>query len=177
MALKGGKITALANAPSGSALVALKSGQVVELDQQKSERIVLAEAAPAGIAELLTDRFGQVWAVADHRTYRKPAAAGAWQRNWELAARLPGSNHDLAGEAIGAKFYVAGGQTATWGYPAVAHVFDGLYEFDLAKRTWRIAAQLGRPRFYAGVAALDGRVLGHWRECSRAGCGAPGNHG
>lgn len=75
---------------------------------------------------------------------------------WGLAARLPGANHDLSGDVMKNKFYVAGGQTAEWGYPAVRHIFDELLEFD--GTTLRTAAKLTHPRYYNATSHLDGKV-------------------
>jgi hypothetical protein len=156
-ALPHGEISAMDTAPSGSILVAISSGKIVELDRTE-KRTVQVSDAPAGITQLRTDAEGRIWAGTRQQVYRRGAAADAWQRSWEATARLPGSNHDLAGDVIGSKFYMAGGQTATWGFPVVAHVFDGLYEFEEPRRVWRTAAKLRHPRFYNGTAALDGKI-------------------
>jgi hypothetical protein len=156
-ALAGQQIAALGNAPSGAVLVATDAGTLIELDRTDKRSVVVTDA-PSGITRLFTDGEGQIWLEAKSRVYRKAAPSDAWQRTWELVARLPGANHDLSGEAIGTKFYMAGGQTATWGYPAVPHVFDGLYEFDEPARTSGVAARLLHPRFYNGTAALDGKI-------------------
>ena len=155
--LAGGGITAMDNAPSGSVLVALSEGKIAELDRIDKATIEIA-TAPRRITALRTDGQGRIWAKAEGVVYRKAARSDAWQRTWELAGRLPGANHDLAGDTIGSKFYIAGGQTAAWGYPAVAHVFDSLNEFDEPTRKWRLAAKLPHPRFYNGTAALDGEI-------------------
>jgi hypothetical protein len=155
--LAGGQITAMDNAPSGSVLVALASGKLVEVDGT-DRRLVSEMDAPGDITELRTDGLGRIWIRAGGKSYRKEAHADAWQKTWELAARLPGGNHDLSGEAVGTKFYMAGGQTAAWGYPATAHVFDGLFEFDEPSRQWRVAAKLRHPRFYNGTAVLGGAI-------------------
>ncbi len=155
--LAGGEITAMDNSPSGSVLISLSEGKIAELDRIDKRTIELAPA-PRRITALRTDGQGRIWAKAEGVVYRKAALPEAWQKTWELAGRLPGGNHDLAGETIGTRFYIAGGQTAAWGYPAVAHVFDSLYEFDEPAREWRVAAKLQRPRFYNGTAALNGEI-------------------
>lgn len=155
--LKDGEITALDTAPSGAILVALESGRLLELDRTEQTTAEFTPA-PARIARLRTDREGRIWAWSQGLVYRKPAPAAAWQNHWELVARLPGANHDLSGETIGEKFYMAGGQTATWGYPARPHVFDGVYEFDGRTRRWRVIATLRHPRFYNGTAVLNGEL-------------------
>ena len=156
-ALGGGSVTAIATAPSGAMLVAMDAGKLIELDRTDRLLTTMSEAPPH-IEKLHTADDGAIWVIAQGKAYRKPATADTWQRHWEMVARLPGANHDLSGDAIGSKFYMAGGQTATWGYPATAHTFDGLYEFDLRTRRWRTAATLARPKFYVGTAALAGKL-------------------
>jgi len=161
-----GAIVAMSVAPSGAMLVALESGQLVEMDcVEKSqgrgawlENSFKFENAPAAIRELKTDADGRIWVVAGGRVYRKAAAADAWQRHWELIARMPGSNHDLSGDVLDGRFYVAGGVTAGWGYPPQHTLFEDLLEFDPARAQWRRAAKLGMPRGFNGTSVLGGKV-------------------
>jgi hypothetical protein len=75
-----------------------------------------------------------------------------------MVARLPAGDHDLSGDILDGHFYMAGGQNAGWGYPAVPHVFNELFEFNPATHRWRTAARISPPRFYNGTSCLDGRV-------------------
>lgn len=148
-------IRAMALAPSGSVLVALDEGVLVELDYI-DQLSTLRTPAPRHAEHLATDDWGRIWLRTSAAVWRKDAPAGAWQRHWRLAARLPGGNHDLSGETLNQSFYMAGGQTAAWGYPARPHIFDGIYEFD--GDHWRTRRRLLKPRYYNGTAALSGRV-------------------
>ncbi len=155
------EITALAIAPSGAVLAALKAGRVAEVDlgdAASSRPVVTFSPAPAGVSVLFTDDLGRIWASAAGKTYRQEAQDEVWQRRWGLAGRLPGGNHDLSGAVLRGKFYMAGGQTATWGYPAGDHVFDQIFEFDPVRSQWRIAGRLLHARFYNSIATLDDRL-------------------
>jgi len=77
---------------------------------------------------------------------------------WDLVGRLPASNHDLSGDVLGNHFYMAGGLTAEFGFPAKDHAFSSLFAFDLRRETWRVAVDLGMPRVYCGTSHLNGEV-------------------
>jgi hypothetical protein len=77
---------------------------------------------------------------------------------WHDAARMPASNHDLTGAVLNGKFYVSGGLTADWGFPARPHAFDELWELNPQTWTWSVAAKLGRLRIYCATAAFDGKI-------------------
>lgn len=159
--LDGAEITAMAAGPSGAVLAALKLGKVVEVDLgdgPAAGSTISAFPAPTSVTRLITDAEGAIWAVAAGKRYRKPPPQDAWQQRWELVARLPGGNHDLSGDVNGDNFYMAGGQTANWGYPATPHVFDDVFEFSGRTRQWRVACKLRHPRFYNGTAVLNGKV-------------------
>jgi N-acetylneuraminic acid mutarotase len=75
-----------------------------------------------------------------------------------VLARIPGGNHDLAGDTIHGDFYIAGGQTAGWGYPARPHVFDEVFCLSGRNHQWTAAAKLSHPRFYNGTTAFHGEL-------------------
>jgi hypothetical protein len=159
-------VTAMAVAPSGSIMVALRSGRLVEFDCTDEKRdgtkvqiqVTAVIDAPAGIDLLLSDDRGAVWASVGGQVYRKEAAEDAWQRHWKLVARMPGSNHDLSGDVMGGRFYMAGGLTAERGYPARSHVFDDLFELDLEMGRWRSVAKLGYGRCFNATSYLGDKV-------------------
>ncbi len=161
-----GRITALGLAPSGGVLAALDNGRLVEADRTYKQegrvrvpnnRITIHEA-PAGIQELVTDGEGRVWVLAEGKVYRKAAPPGAWQRHWRLVGRIPGGNHNLSGDVMDGKFYMAGGSTGGLGYPVRGHIADELYEFDPETGRWRVAAKLGFGRVYNATSWLGGKV-------------------
>ncbi len=160
------EITAMAIAPSGAVLVAFASGRLAELDRVQRregrtvwiENVIQIQQAPAKITQLMTDADGRIWAAADGKIYRLDAAEKAWQKDWVLAARMPGSNHDLSGDITGGRFYAGGGVTAGWGYPPKHTIFQDLLEFDPVAAQWRVAAKLGIPRGYNATSVLDGDV-------------------
>lgn len=82
----------------------------------------------------------------------------AAQKDWQIVARMPASNHDLTAAVLGNKFYVAGGLTAEWGFPTRSHPFDELWELDTKRWTWRVAGKFGRGRIYCATAAFDGKI-------------------
>jgi len=165
-AFAGGRITALGLAQSGSVLAALHDGRLIEADQtyeqQGRARVlknrIIIHAAPAEIENLVTDGEGRTWVKAKGKVYRKEAPADAWQHYWCLIGRIPGGNHNLSGDVMEGKFYMAGGSTGGLGYPVRAHVADELYEFEPETGQWRVAAKLGFGRVYNATSWLDGKV-------------------
>ena len=127
-----------------------------------------SQYTPEGIAAIATGPRGSLLATLPDRSLadidldrrppvlKLPANIRSAPPAWELAARLPGSNHDLSGDVMNRKFYVAGGQTAEWGYPAVRHIFDDLLEFN--GTTLRTVAKLTHPRYYNATSHLGGKV-------------------
>lgn len=114
-------------------------------------------------------------AAIDGRIWLQDRDAGWWSRSlslpkwqaggqppakdnaaWESVARLPFSNHDLSGDVLHGVFYMAGGLTAEYGMPPRSHAPSQLFAYDGA--AWRVAAELGRPRIYAGTSHLDGKL-------------------
>ncbi len=118
------------------------------------------------------DEIGFVWLVDKSRTVRfdprKPqegaremafiSTSVAAQTEWQVVARMPASNHDLAAAVLGDKFYVAGGLTAEWGFPTRSHPFDELWELDTRRWDWRVAGRFGRGRIYCATEAFDNKV-------------------
>ena len=77
---------------------------------------------------------------------------------WRTVARMPVSNHDLSAAVMDGQLFVAGGQTAEWGFPARTRAFDELWQLDGASWTWRIAARFSTPRIYCSTVAFLGRI-------------------
>jgi hypothetical protein len=120
--------------------------------------IVQRSPGPSGVERIVCDGDGNLWLQCKTSSYRRPPAADAWQRHWQLVDRIPAGDHDLSGDVMDGVFYMAGGQNAGWGYPARPHVFRELMAFDPAVKRWSIVALLDQPRFYNGTSWLDGRV-------------------
>ncbi len=118
------------------------------------------------------DEIGFVWLTAKTRTVRfdprKPQEGAremafapttvAVQKDWQIVARMPASNHDLTAAVLGNKFYVAGGLTAEWGFPTRSFPFDELWELDTARWQWRVAGRFGRGRIYCATANFAGKI-------------------
>jgi hypothetical protein len=178
-----GRLTALCVGAGGSILLAVDSGYVVELDRQlvgdgelnREQNQVRTIACLSGVTRMRADETGRLWLQVSNKVYRAsrspfdlPNGANAEQvaekqnlqppQHWKLVARMLGSNHDLSGDVLNGKFYVAGGLTNGWGYPAKNHDFSKLFEFDGQTAQWRIAADLGRGRVYCTTSHLDGKV-------------------
>ena len=129
-------------------------------------------ASPDKWSEIRADELGFVWLTLGARIVRfdprKPQeGAGevalaptsvASQKNWEIVARMPASNHDLTAAVLRNKFYVAGGLTAEWGFPTRSHPFDELWELDTKNWQWRVAEKFGRGRIYCATAAFDNKI-------------------
>jgi hypothetical protein len=129
-------------------------------------------AGPDRWGAIRADELGFVWLTRGRHTVRfdprKPQASAqeaeftptsvAAQKRWRVVARMPASNHDLTAAVFGGKFYVAGGLTAEWGFPARSHAFDELWELDPAGWRWRVAGRFGRGRIYCATAAFDGKI-------------------
>lgn len=181
-AFPSGNITAMSVGPNGSMLVALSTGKIVELD-----RITITEAGkpiernrirsadcPKGVQRMFADGQRVIWLDAAGKQFRSSiplfelpsgennsspdVAAGASSSFWRLIARMPGNNHDLSGDVLDGKFYVAGGLTNGWGYPARDHAFSQLFEFNPRESSWRVAAELGYGRVYCTTTHLAGKV-------------------
>lgn len=149
--------------------------KLVVLPAQQSTAWIEPEitgAEPGAWREINADEIGFVWLTEEKRTVRfdprkpdqgareMPFVPGsvALQQQWQIVARMPASNHDLTAAVLGNKFYVAGGLTAEWGFPARSRPFDELWELDVKSWRWRVAGRFGRPRIYCSTAAFDGKV-------------------
>jgi hypothetical protein len=157
LGLAGDAITAMGTGASGAVLVALRSGSVAEVDHQARTSVNLS-SAPKDVDRVGADREGRTWLVAKGQAYLRPAADGAWQRSWEMVARLPGGDHDASADTLNDRFYMAGGRNGGWGYPAVPHVFGEIFELGPAASQWRIAGRLKTPRIFNGISHLDGKL-------------------
>lgn len=151
-------------------------------NQQKQLLVLPAQAPTAWVAPNLngiapdawqtvsTDDEGFVWLTRVGRTLRfdpRKIEAGAVEATkpapkptsrWQAVTRMPASNHDLTAGVLNGRFYVAGGLTADWGFPARSHPFDELWELNPANWSWRVAAKLHRARIYCATAAFDNQV-------------------
>lgn len=132
----------------------------------------IAGTEPANWTAIRTDEIGFVWLMQGKRSVRfdprKPKEGAkemtfapttvAEQKDWQIVARMPASNHDLTAAVLGNKFYVAGGLTAEWGFPTRSHPFDELWELDTKSWRWRVAGKFGRGRIYCATAAFAGKI-------------------
>ena len=158
-----GRIRDLAIAPSGSILAALDGGRLVETDRVRtrhraSNRLTVTPAR-ADIRGLVVDRDGATWCVDGQRqVYRRAPGPEAWQRHWELVARMPSGTHDLSVHVLDGRFYMAGGITADRGYPSTGGLCDQLWSFDPGTARWRVAGTMLFPQAYCATAPLGGKV-------------------
>lgn len=132
----------------------------------------ISGVAPGAWTRIQADELGFVWLLQAGRTVRvdprKPQegahVAGhlptsvAVQKQWQVVAHMPASNHDLTAAVWRDKFYVAGGLTAEWGFPTRSHPFDELWELDTRNWQWRVAGKFGRGRIYCATAAFDSKI-------------------
>jgi hypothetical protein len=150
--------------------------------QQRQLMVLPAQAPTAWIAPNIkgiapdnwqlvsTDDEGFVWlkraGYALRFDPRKPEAGAVEatmvtpraEQHWQAVARMPASNHDLTAAVLNGRFYIAGGLTADWGFPARSHPFDELWELNPANWSWRVAAKLNRARIYCATAAFAGQI-------------------
>jgi hypothetical protein len=162
-------VTALGIAPSGSVMVSLGEGWLIEIDGSAGEPSVRRTKAPPGASLIGCDEAGRCWLRSGGGWWMREAAPDAWQRDWKMLARLPGGNHDLAGDSLGQGFVFAGGQTADWGFPVRHQVFSEVFALESNRSAWRTVARLGGPRFYNGTTVLNGEVwivAGNYRDAS-----------
>ena len=162
-------ITALGIAPSGMVMAALAEGWLLEIGLSAEEPPAYRTKVPPNAEAVGSDEMGRCWLRAAGAWWMREAAADAWQRDWKLLARLPGGNHDLAGDNLGDGFVFAGGQTADWGFPAGRHTFSDVLALDTIQSTWRTVARLRNPRFYNGTTVFNGEVwivAGNYRDAS-----------
>jgi hypothetical protein len=162
------EVTAMCVGPSGAVMVALKRGGIAELDRVRPHRarrarnVVERHDAPPDVRQLVTDTWGNVWAKMRRDVYKREAPPDAWQRSWELVARMPSGSHDLSGDVLGGRFYMDWAVTGDFGYPSTGRIHSKLLEFDPDvdpdEGEWRAVADYGLPRGYCGVGILTGKV-------------------
>jgi hypothetical protein len=118
---------------------------------------------------LIADDEGFVWLIGtrtirfDPRQPERGASEAALpvfkaNHHWQAKTRMPISNHDLTAAVLNGRFYVAGGLTADYGFPARSHPFDELWELNPNTWSWRVAAKLFRERIYCATAAFDHKI-------------------
>lgn len=155
---------AFGRSPQDHALVALATGELLELDIDAIggtiKRVIGETAEPVHC--LHTDTQGTIWITCDDGLYRLPASKSlqAPHKVWEQKpGRLPGGgNHDIFAVSCEGRLFMAGGLTRFWGYPTSERVFDDLFSYDPDNGFWEVASQLSFPRRYSGIAELNGRV-------------------
>jgi hypothetical protein len=129
----------------------------------------IAGLAPDAWRTIAAHADGYIWLSRPGRTVRfdprKPEAdvvedamSAARPGPWREVARMPASNHDLTAAVLNDRFYIAGGLTGDWGFPARSHAFDELWELHPRTWQWRVAARLARQRIYCATAAFAGKV-------------------
>lgn len=131
----------------------------------------IAGTEPGDWRTIRADEIGFVWLQGSRSVRfdpRKPQEGAremaftpttvASQKDWQIVARMPASNHDLTAAVLGDKFYVAGGLTAEWGFPTRSHPFDELWELDTKRWAWRVAGKFGRGRIYCATASFAGKI-------------------
>ena len=156
------EITAFGALPAGGVWAGFAGGQRAEGREAPDDQVKwTATPAPGRAAACrarLADSRGGTWdLIGTELTVTEPPA-DAWQRHWRQAAPLPHTNHDLCGVECDGRFYVAGGFSDGFGYPAKPRIYDSLFEYDPKLDLWRVPAKLSGPRVYNAIAALDGKV-------------------
>jgi len=169
-----GRIEAVGLGPDGLLRAAIEPGLLVSCtladerkpaDYEWEARPMTAAGRPLAeaITQVAADSDGRLLVTAGGRQFASRPAADAWQRHWELVARLPGSNHDLSGDVLGGDFFMAGGRTNAWGFPARLHDYADVFRFAYDSRTrhgrWDVVARLPRPLVHCGTSHLGGRLV------------------
>lgn len=172
-----GKVTALSLSPSGRVLAGFATGGLYELDVTSKDKFLVSEfedetLKSAAVQAVHTDRGGSIRALIRGRMFRIPPCPEAWQKSWDSLARLPAGNHDIVGVEYQGKFYVAGGLTSYYGFPARTQVFDELLAYDPETNAWSVVSRMSHPRCYNGLAELEGRL---WVVGGYANLRDPGN--
>ncbi|WP_158499701.1 Kelch repeat-containing protein [Zobellia galactanivorans] len=160
-----GDIMDLAIGSNGSALLGLNSGNLIEVDLEKTTKdgtssylpSLKVHRIPKGLKSLSLDDRGDVICVTTEGSLSVDLG-GAWMENWEMVARMPGSNHDLRGDVLDHRFYMAGGLTAEYGYPMDSYAYSKLFAFDPETNNWEVIADLGVPRVYCATGTLNGQL-------------------
>jgi len=157
-------VTALGRRPNRQVLAGLADGTVWELawegsGQVLTEKMPLQPDVKAAVRAVYCDTHGATWVVAGGRIGRIAAPAGAWQRHWQEAGRLPAGNHDIIFAREGGRLYTAGGKTY-FGFPATDWVnLDEIWQYEIDDHVWRLAPPMLRPgKAYSGIAALAGEI-------------------
>lgn len=169
-----GTIEAIGLGPDGLLRVAVEAGRLVACtvaDERKpaeygwNTRQLTVAGVPLAdpVIQLQADAAGQLWVITSGQSLVAEAAADAWQQHWELVARMPGSNHDLSGDLLDGHFFMSGGRTNAWGFPARLHDFAEVFRLSFDRQAgrgqWDVIAQLPHPLVHCGTSQLDGRVL------------------
>jgi hypothetical protein len=156
------EITALGLNPHGLIWAGFPSGRLaVYVREDHGGTVIVSSPTPAGsgpVRAIFCDTLGRGWGVFGEAIAVSDAPPGAWQKNWKETGRLPGSNHDLCGDELDGKFYMAGGTTSEFGFPASTHFFDRIFCYDPVRELWTVAARLVRSRVYNGLVAFHGKI-------------------
>ncbi len=150
-------VTAVGRSPNDLLMVALSSGELLEVDTAEDEAVHQRHLAdlPDETCCVYSDGHGALWAATAEALYRQEPAHDAWQVHWaQRRGRLPGGgNHDIFSTPCRGRLYVAGGWAGEWGLPPRAHVLDELFCWD--GTYWQVVGHMPEPRRYCGVAELD----------------------
>ena len=146
---------------SGFPLIALSSGYLIKtnLIKKESKTGTFLEShftirnIPKQIKKLYINDQGFI-VCKNEKTSIELKPNNLWRTHWEQVARIPGSNHDLRGDVLNGKFYMAGGLTAEYGYPMTDYVYSKLFEFDTSIHEWQKVAELGKKRIYCATGVL-----------------------
>lgn len=161
-AIEKAPLQAVALSPDDRAMVALTTGELVQLDVAADGSTVETHLAtlPAPARLLYSDTNGTIWAACDDGLYQCLQRRATWHLDWEQQpGHLPsGGNHDIFSVPWQGRLYTAGGLSRFWGYPTRQRIFDELYAFDPTSGCWEAINQLSFPRRYNGIAELDGRI-------------------
>jgi len=169
-----GAIEAIGLGPDGLLRVAVEPGLLVICtlaDERKPADyawnvwtlMVAGQPVTGAVSRVATDRDGRLLVTAGGQEFASRPKADAWQNNWELVARLPGSNHDLSGDLLGGDFYMAGGRTNARGFPARLHDFAEVFRFTFDSESrrgrWDVVTTLPHPLVHCGTSHVGGRLV------------------
>lgn len=156
------EILSLAVGPDGEALAGFGDGTIKHLSVEKEKGVLVKPWETRGLPDapvraIRVDHQGGIWVVCGEAFFRRPPPPRAWQKDWRPLPRLPFGNHDIWGDVLEGKLYIAGGM-ASYGYPAEHSFLDEILVFDPKRNLWSVVGRLDRPRCYNGLVAFGGGI-------------------
>jgi len=154
----GGEVALMSVSAMGHALVALKTGEIFEVDGNSADRPLIRSVNTSGLPKskidgLYSDRFGRIWVVSQNNLFRQDKLI----QDWLSLTSMPYASHDVFGVECKGKIYIPAG-AANHGLPAVSRNFDCLQIYDIKNDCWDLSPPMSINRRYSNVGLLDGKI-------------------